>query len=45
LGEKPERKRPLEILKRRWGDNIKMGVRKIRFGGMDWNYLVRDREH
>jgi hypothetical protein len=34
--EKPEGKRPLARPRRRWVDNIKMDLREIRWGGMDW---------
>jgi hypothetical protein len=33
---KPEGKRPLGIPRRRWEDNIKMGVQEVKCGGMDW---------
>jgi hypothetical protein len=33
---KPEGKRPLGRLRRRWVDNIKMDLRDIRWHGMDW---------
>jgi hypothetical protein len=33
---KPEGKRPLEIPRRRWVANIKMDLREIGRGGMDW---------
>jgi len=32
---KPEGKRPLGRLKRRW-DNIKMDLQEVRCGGMEW---------
>jgi hypothetical protein len=32
------------IPRRRWEDNIKMDFRKVGCGGMDWIYLVEDRE-
>jgi hypothetical protein len=32
---KPEGKRPLEGPRHRWGDNIKMVLREIGWGGMD----------
>jgi hypothetical protein len=32
---KPEGKRPLGRPRRRWGDNIKMDLREIGWGGMD----------
>jgi hypothetical protein len=41
---KPEGKRPLEIPRRRWEDNIKMDLREIRWGGWDWIDLVQDRD-
>jgi hypothetical protein len=40
---KPERKRPIGITRRRWVDNIKMDLREIEFGGMDWIYLAQNR--
>jgi hypothetical protein len=33
---KPEGKRPLGQHRRRWEDNIKMDLREIGWGGMDW---------
>jgi hypothetical protein len=41
---KPEGKRPLERPRRRWEVNIKMDLREIGWGNMDWIYLVQDRE-
>jgi len=41
---KPEGKRPLGRPRRRWEDNIKMDVQKVRCGGMDWIELARDRD-
>jgi hypothetical protein len=35
LVEKPEGKRPLGRLKRRWVDNIKMDLREIEWCGLD----------
>jgi hypothetical protein len=43
LVRKPQAKRPLGISRRRWVDNIKTDLREIRGGGMDWIYLVQDR--
>jgi hypothetical protein len=40
---KPEGKRPLGRSRRRWMDNIKMDLREIRWGGMDWIDLAQDR--
>jgi hypothetical protein len=28
-----------------WVDNIKMDLREIGWGGMDWIYLAQDRDH
>jgi hypothetical protein len=39
---KPEGKRPLGIPRRRWVDNIKMDLRMIGWGGMDWINLVQN---
>jgi hypothetical protein len=41
---KPEGKRPLGRPRRRWVNNIKMDVREIELGGMDWIDLVQDRD-
>jgi hypothetical protein len=41
---KPERKRPLGILRHRWEDNIKMGLQEVEYGGMDWIKLAQDRD-
>jgi hypothetical protein len=35
LVRKPEGRRPLGRLRRRWEDNIKMDLRKVGWGGMD----------
>jgi hypothetical protein len=40
---KPEGKRPVGRHRRRWEDNIKMDLRQIGWGGMDWNNLAPDR--
>jgi hypothetical protein len=40
----PEGKRPLGRLKRRWVDNIKVDLREIGWGGMDWIDLAQDRD-
>jgi hypothetical protein len=39
---KPERKRSLGRLRRRWEENIKMNLQEVGCGGMDWINLVRD---
>jgi len=43
LVRKPEGKRPLGRLKRRWEDNIKMDLQEVGCGGMDWIELAQDR--
>jgi hypothetical protein len=39
---KPQRKRPLRKPRRRWENNIKMNLKEIGFGGMDWIHLPQD---
>jgi hypothetical protein len=39
---KPEGRRPLGRLKRRWVDNIKMDLREIGWYGIDWIDLAQD---
>jgi hypothetical protein len=41
---RPEWKRPLGRLRRRWEDNIKMDRRKIGFGDVDWIHSAQDRD-
>jgi len=41
---KPEGKRPLGRPRRRWKDNIKMGVQEVGRGCRDWMELARDRD-
>jgi hypothetical protein len=41
---KPEGKRPLGSPGRRWVDNIKIDLREIEWGGMDWIDLAQDRD-
>jgi hypothetical protein len=41
---KPEGKRPLGRLGRRYDNNIKMYLREIGWGGMDWVDLAEDRD-
>jgi hypothetical protein len=41
---KPEEKRQQGILRRRWVDNIKMDIRVIEWGGIDWIDLAYDRD-
>ena len=33
---KPEEKRPLVRPRRRWEDNIKMGLQEVAYVGIDW---------
>jgi hypothetical protein len=40
----PEGKRPLGRSRRRWVDNIKMGLREIGWDGMDWIDLAQNRD-
>jgi len=44
LEGKPEGKRPLEITRTRWEDNIKMDIQEVGCGGLDWIELAQDRE-
>jgi hypothetical protein len=41
---KPEGRRPIRRAKRRWVENIKMDLREIGWGGMDWIELAQDRD-
>jgi hypothetical protein len=38
----PEGKRPMRTPRRRWDDNIKMDLREIGWGGMDWIDMAQD---
>jgi hypothetical protein len=40
----PEVKRPLGRSKRRWGNHIRMDLREMEWGGMDWTDLDQDRD-
>jgi hypothetical protein len=44
LTGKSEGKRPLGRSGRRWEDNIKMDLREIEWGGMNWIDLAQDRD-
>jgi hypothetical protein len=44
LVENPKEKRPLVRPRCRWEDNIKMYLREIRWGGMDWTDLAQDKD-
>jgi hypothetical protein len=41
---KPKEKRPLERPRRRWEDGIRMDIREIGLGGVDWSRLSQDRD-
>jgi hypothetical protein len=41
---KPEERRPLGRPWRRWEDNIKMDLREVEWGGMDWINVDQDRD-
>jgi hypothetical protein len=41
---KPEGKRSLGRPRRRWVDDVKMTLREIGWGGMDWIDLAQDRD-
>jgi len=41
---KPEGRRPLERPRHRWEDNIRMELRDVECGGMDWIELAQDRD-
>ena len=44
FGGEPEGKRPLVRPRRMWEDNIKMDLREVGCGGMDWTDLAQDRD-
>jgi hypothetical protein len=41
---KPEGRRPLGRPRRRWEDDIKIDLREVGWGGMDWINLAQDRD-
>jgi len=41
---KPEGKRALARPEHRWEDNIKMDLKEVGCGGMDWIELAQDRD-
>ena len=41
---KPERRRPLGRPRRRWEDNIRMDLREVGCGCVDWMELAQDRD-
>jgi hypothetical protein len=44
LVRKPEGKKLLGRSRRRWVHNIKMNIREIEWGGMDWIDMARDKD-
>jgi hypothetical protein len=44
LVERPEGKRPLGSLRRRWYNNIKMDLQEMGCGCMDWIDLAQDKD-
>jgi hypothetical protein len=44
LVEKPQGKIPSERPRHRWEDNIKMDLREVGCGDMDWIHLAQDRD-
>jgi hypothetical protein len=44
LAVRPEGSRPIGRPRRRWEDNIKMDLREIGFGDMDWINWAQDRD-
>jgi hypothetical protein len=44
LAGKPGAKRPLGRPRHRWVDNIRMNLRGMGQGGMDWTDLAQDRD-
>jgi hypothetical protein len=41
---KPKGKRPLERPRHRWEDGIKMDLREIGWGGVEWIHMAQDRD-
>jgi hypothetical protein len=44
LAGNTEGKRPLARLRRRWEDGIKMDLRELGWGGVEWVHLAQDRD-
>jgi hypothetical protein len=44
MEEKRKGKRPLARPRRKWEDNIKINIRKTKWGVMDWIDLAQDRD-
>jgi hypothetical protein len=41
---KPEERKPLKRLRRKWENNIKMDLREVGCGDIDWIALAQDRD-
>jgi hypothetical protein len=41
---KPEGKRPLGRLRHRWEDDIKIDIREVGWGDVDWTDLAQNRD-
>jgi hypothetical protein len=41
---RPEGRRPLGRPRHRWEENIKMDLREIELGDVDWSHLAQDRD-
>jgi len=41
---RPEENTSIVRPRRGWGDNIKIGVQEVGWGGMNWIYLTKDRD-
>jgi len=41
---RPDGKKPLRILRRRWDDNIKMDIQEVGWGCVAWVALAQDRD-
>jgi hypothetical protein len=44
LVRKPKGKRPIGRPRRKWEDNIRMDLREIGWGGINWVHLAQDRD-
>jgi hypothetical protein len=42
---KPEGKRPLQGPRHGWEDGVKMDLREIGLGGVEWIHMAQDRDH
>jgi hypothetical protein len=42
--EEPKRKRPVGRPRRRGEDSIRMNLKKVGWGGVDWMHLAQDRD-